>query len=100
MHTTSNMREARRAPGSEWLKDHPKALELGYLLSKQLIVRLYPLLTDNRITGYRTRVVDPAHRDDVLRLLTERDAEPGLLTDRLTPDADALGPFLRLDLRP
>jgi hypothetical protein len=38
------MKEARRAPGSEWLKNHPKALEIAYVLSKQLIVRLYPLI--------------------------------------------------------
>jgi hypothetical protein len=39
----TRMREARRAPGSEWLKDRPWLLELAYLLSKRLIVALYPL---------------------------------------------------------
>jgi hypothetical protein len=40
----SHLPEARRAPGSEWLKDHPKLLELAYLLSRGLIVALYPLM--------------------------------------------------------
>jgi hypothetical protein len=39
----TSMKEARRAPGSEWLKDHPRLLELAYLLSKQLIALAYPL---------------------------------------------------------
>ena len=38
------MPEARRAPGSEWLKDHPRLLEVAYRVSKLLIVALYPLL--------------------------------------------------------
>jgi len=37
------MPEARRAPGSEWLKDHPKLLEALYEISKRLIARGYPL---------------------------------------------------------
>ena len=37
------MKEARRAPGSEWLKNHPRLLEFAYVFSKQLIVRLFPL---------------------------------------------------------
>jgi hypothetical protein len=40
----AQMREARRAPGSEWLKDHPRLLEVAYLISKRLIVGIYPLL--------------------------------------------------------
>jgi hypothetical protein len=38
------MSEARRAPGSEWLKDHPRLLEAAYALSKRLIVAVYPLV--------------------------------------------------------
>jgi hypothetical protein len=38
------MKEARRAPGSEWLKSHPRLLESAYRLSKWLFVALYPLL--------------------------------------------------------
>jgi hypothetical protein len=38
------MPEARRAPGSEWLKNHPKLLEIAYRLSKRLIAATYPLL--------------------------------------------------------
>ncbi|MFQ5576651.1 MAG: methylenetetrahydrofolate reductase C-terminal domain-containing protein [Anaerolineae bacterium] len=38
------MEEARRAPGSEWLKDHPRWLEAVYTLSRQLIAAGYPLL--------------------------------------------------------
>src|SRR5262245_21784366 len=43
MQSTTHMKEARRAPGSERLKDHPRLLEVAYVISKQLIVRLYPL---------------------------------------------------------
>jgi hypothetical protein len=37
------MKEARRAPGSEWLKNHPRLLEAAYTLSKRLIETLFPL---------------------------------------------------------
>jgi len=36
--------EARRAPGSEWVKDHPGALEWVYDLTRRLVVRSYPLM--------------------------------------------------------
>ena len=39
---TLTMKEARRAPGSEWLKDHPRFLEVVYDLTKRVIVRIYP----------------------------------------------------------
>ena len=42
--STSQMKGARRAPGSEWLKDHPRPLELAYMLAKQLIAAAYPPL--------------------------------------------------------
>ena len=35
-------KEARRAPGSEWIKDHPALLEVAYDLTKRIVVRLYP----------------------------------------------------------
>jgi hypothetical protein len=38
------MPEARRAPGSEWLKNRPKLLEAAYLLSKRLLALAYPLM--------------------------------------------------------
>ena len=38
------LREARRAPGSEWMKDHPGVLEVLYVVSRRLIVTLYPLV--------------------------------------------------------
>jgi hypothetical protein len=38
------MQEACRAPGSEWLKNHPRLLEAAYQFSKRLIVVVYPLL--------------------------------------------------------
>ncbi len=41
---TAKMKEARRAPGSEWLKDHPRLLEVAYVLTSRLVVRLYPLM--------------------------------------------------------
>ena len=44
MAMTTHMKEARRAPGSEWLKDHPKVLEAAYLISKRLIAWAYPFM--------------------------------------------------------
>jgi Methylene-tetrahydrofolate reductase C terminal len=44
MSLSTPMQLARRAPGSEWLKDHPKILEGAYELTKRLIKMFYPLL--------------------------------------------------------
>ncbi|MCZ7573012.1 MAG: methylenetetrahydrofolate reductase C-terminal domain-containing protein [Ardenticatenaceae bacterium] len=41
---TIHMKEARRAPGSEWLKNHPKALEVAYVVAERVFLRVYPLL--------------------------------------------------------
>lgn len=38
------MKEARRAPGSEWLKNHPQFLEITYAASKRVLGWVYPLL--------------------------------------------------------
>jgi hypothetical protein len=38
------MKESHRAPGSEWLKDHPRLLEVAYVISRRLITSFYPLL--------------------------------------------------------
>ncbi len=38
------MQEARRAPGSEWLKNHPRFLEVAFDVSKDVVVRVYPLM--------------------------------------------------------
>jgi hypothetical protein len=38
------LREARRAPGSEWLKDHPKPLESSYHLTRRVVERIYPFM--------------------------------------------------------
>jgi hypothetical protein len=38
------MKEARRAPGSEWLKDHPNFLVGLYHFSKRLFERTYPVM--------------------------------------------------------
>jgi hypothetical protein len=35
-HVQARLPGVRRAPGSEWLKDHPRLLELAYTLSKQV----------------------------------------------------------------
>ncbi len=43
--------EARRAPGSEWIKDHPALLEALYDLTKRIIGRTYP--SARRILGRR-----------------------------------------------
>ena len=37
------LREARRAPGSEWLKNHPRLLEAAYLITKRLFAAAWPL---------------------------------------------------------
>ena len=44
MQANTQMPEARRAPGSEWIKNHPKLLEIAYVISKRLIVWSYPLM--------------------------------------------------------
>jgi hypothetical protein len=36
--------EARRGWGSEWIKDHSRALEVFYDLTKRLVFRSYPLM--------------------------------------------------------
>ncbi|HMN28420.1 MAG TPA: methylenetetrahydrofolate reductase C-terminal domain-containing protein, partial [Caldilineaceae bacterium] len=41
---TTHLPEARRLPGSEWLKDHPQALEWLYALTERLVRLLYPHL--------------------------------------------------------
>ncbi len=38
------MEEARRLPCSEWVKDHPRPLEALYRITKQVVVRIYPLM--------------------------------------------------------
>lgn len=40
--SASPLKEARRAPGAEWLKNHPRFLEKAYGLSKRLIAKTYP----------------------------------------------------------
>lgn len=42
--STLHMREARRWPGSEWLKDRPRALERIYDWAERLLRLLYPPL--------------------------------------------------------
>lgn len=39
----SNLQEGRRAPGSEWLKNHPRLLEAAYAFTKRAFVAAYPL---------------------------------------------------------
>lgn len=38
-----HMKEARRAPGSEWLKNHPRFLERTYDGMKAVFYRVYPV---------------------------------------------------------
>jgi hypothetical protein len=38
------MPEARRMPGSEWLKNHPKLLEIIYLFTEKALRWIYPTL--------------------------------------------------------
>lgn len=40
---TLNLPEARRAPGSEWLKNQPRLLETLYSAAKSVFYRVYPL---------------------------------------------------------
>jgi hypothetical protein len=42
MMQTKPLKEARRAPGSEWLKDHPALLEIVYLWTERLLRWAYP----------------------------------------------------------
>ncbi len=39
---TLHMKEARRWPGSEWLKDHPRWMEFVYDATKFVLEPLYP----------------------------------------------------------
>ena len=39
---TISAKEARRAPGSEWVKDHPAFLEAAYDITRRVVVWLYP----------------------------------------------------------
>lgn len=39
---TEEMKEARRWPGSEWLKDRPAALETVYNITRSAFIALYP----------------------------------------------------------
>ena len=39
-----HVKEARRAPGSEWIKDHPRFLEVVYDFTRRVIVQVYPLM--------------------------------------------------------
>jgi hypothetical protein len=48
----SPLAEARRAPGSEWIKQHPRALERLYLATSHFLKRAYPTL--NRISPRAT----------------------------------------------
>jgi len=38
------MKEAKRRPGSEWLKNHPRILELVYDGSKKVLQGMYPVM--------------------------------------------------------
>jgi len=40
----ARMKEARRMPGAEWLKNHPRWLERIYLWTKRFVVRAYPVM--------------------------------------------------------
>ncbi|MCB9452829.1 MAG: methylenetetrahydrofolate reductase C-terminal domain-containing protein [Anaerolineaceae bacterium] len=40
---TQYLKEARRAPGSEWLKDHSALLERVYLMTQKVFFVLYPV---------------------------------------------------------
>lgn len=44
MATKSTLKEGRRAPGSEWLKNHPRWLETAYKLTEKLFLWMYPVL--------------------------------------------------------
>ncbi|MHB0876290.1 MAG: methylenetetrahydrofolate reductase C-terminal domain-containing protein [Anaerolineae bacterium] len=39
---TLRMKEARRWPGSEWIKDHPRPLEIAYRLTRRVVGRVVP----------------------------------------------------------
>src|SRR2546423_1827027 len=46
------LKEGRRWPGSEWLKDHPAFLETSYAATKRLVKALYPVM--KRISPHAT----------------------------------------------
>lgn len=48
---STHLKEARRWPGSEWLKDHPAMLERVYDLTKQVAQAIYPVAKRISPTG-------------------------------------------------
>lgn len=44
MSRVADAKLARRRPGSEWLKNHPRLLEAAYRLVKRIVRSLYPAL--------------------------------------------------------
>lgn len=60
-------------------------------------VRLYPIMSDNRRTGYKSRFVSGEEFLEVLALL-EQNCKPWGLPSLITTGADRFGPFLSLPL--
>lgn len=65
----------------------------------RLSLRLYPIFSDNRVTGYRPRLVDESELQRVRRILLGAGPQPALLDRELTLGRDATGGFIALDVQ-
>ncbi len=54
---SSSLKEARRAPGSEWLKNHPRLLESIYAFSESAFLKIYPYLP-----GFAKKLMVPGEK--------------------------------------
>lgn len=62
-------------------------------------MRLYPLLTDNRVTGYQTRFVTEKEFEEVRGLLLERSPQPNEFRAEIASDIDEFGRHLHVPIR-
>ncbi len=74
------------------------AVDRGGQLS--LILRLYPIFSDNRLTDYQPRLVTREELDRVKSILLQRSPDPVYLQKQLKVGKDEVGFFLALGITP
>ena len=94
------------APG-RFRKDnmHPYGTMATLMLSPgadavEKTLRLHPIFTDNRVTGYRSRFVTKAEFEKVRSLLSSRSGSTGQFVDPIRSASDRHGFYLELDVEP
>jgi len=65
-----------------------------------LILRIYPVFSDNRLTGYQPRLVTREELDRVRSILLQRSPDPVYLQKQLKAGKDEVGFFLALGITP